>query len=61
MGYDNEHATLTSGALSVRVARTGSWHVDFLADGRILTSSGPKGMGILRNAEGRTTCGSSWA
>src|SRR4051812_40558851 len=28
--YDDEHATLTSGALSVQVARTGPWHVDFL-------------------------------
>ena len=47
--YDEEHATLTSGALSVRVARTGPWHVDFLADGRTLTTSGPKNMGIMRD------------
>ncbi|MGW0833362.1 alpha-xylosidase [Streptomyces prunicolor] len=50
--YDDEHATLTSGALSVKVARTGPWHVDFLAHGRTLTSSGPKGMGIMRDATG---------
>ena len=43
-------ATLTSGELSVKVARTGPWHVDFLAGGRTLTSSGPKNMGIMRDA-----------
>ncbi|MFJ8086410.1 alpha-xylosidase [Streptomyces sp. NPDC096205] len=47
--YDDEHATVTSGALSVRVSRTGPWQVDFLAGGRTLTSSGPKGMGIMRD------------
>ncbi|MFI5882232.1 alpha-xylosidase [Streptomyces sp. NPDC051554] len=50
--YDDEHATLTSGTLSVKVARTGPWHVDFLAHGRTLTGSGPKGMGIMRDATG---------
>jgi alpha-D-xyloside xylohydrolase len=50
--YDDEHATVTAGALSVRVARTGPWHVDFLAHGRILTTSGRKGMGIMRDATG---------
>lgn len=50
--YDDEQATLTSGALSVRVARTGPWRVDFLAHGRALTGSGPKGMGIMRDATG---------
>ncbi|MEU9784193.1 alpha-xylosidase [Streptomyces phaeochromogenes] len=48
--YDEESATLTAGALSVRVSRTGPWHVDFLADGRTLTTSGAKGMGIMRDA-----------
>ncbi|MEU6539337.1 alpha-xylosidase [Streptomyces sp. NPDC047000] len=50
--YDDESATLTSGALSVRLARTGNWQVDFLAGGRTLTSSGPKSMGIMRDASG---------
>ncbi|MET9032848.1 alpha-xylosidase [Streptomyces mirabilis] len=50
--YDDEHATLTAGTLSVRVARTTPWHVDFLAHGRVLTTSGPKGMGIMRDAAG---------
>lgn len=50
--YDDTHATLTAGALSVRVDRTAPWHVDFRANGRTLTSSGPKGMGIMRDADG---------
>ncbi|MGW0335699.1 alpha-xylosidase [Streptomyces sp. NPDC003011] len=52
LAYDEEHATLTSGALSVRFARGGPWHVDFLAHGRVLTSSGTKSMGIMRDASG---------
>ncbi|MFD0070385.1 alpha-xylosidase, partial [Streptomyces sp. NPDC127574] len=50
--YDDEHATLTAGALSVRVDRTAPWHIDFRANGRTLTGSGPKGMGIMRDADG---------
>ncbi|WP_460066265.1 alpha-xylosidase [Streptomyces sp. YKOK-I1] len=46
----DDHTTLTSGALSVRVARSGPWRVEFLARGRTLTTSGPKGMAILRDA-----------
>lgn len=34
----------------MKVARSGPWHVEFLAHGRTLTSSGPKGMGIMRDA-----------
>ncbi|MBC7272144.1 MAG: alpha-xylosidase, partial [Streptomyces sp.] len=52
LSYDDEHATLTSGDLSVRISRTGPWHVDFLAGGRTLTTSGPKGIGIMRDASG---------
>ncbi|MFD7877826.1 alpha-xylosidase [Streptomyces sp. NPDC059766] len=50
--HDDEHAALTSGALTLRVARTGPWRVDFLAHGRALTGSGPKGMGIMQDATG---------
>ncbi|MGW0968677.1 alpha-xylosidase [Streptomyces sp. NPDC002516] len=50
--YDEHHATLTSGDLSVRISRTAPWHLDFLAHGRVLTGSGPKGMGIMRDASG---------
>ena len=44
---DEQAATLTSGALSVRVARGGPWQVDFLAEGRVLTSSGPRAMASI--------------
>ncbi|MEU1512149.1 alpha-xylosidase [Streptomyces sp. NPDC005811] len=50
LSHDDDHTTLTSGALSVRVARSGPWRVEFLAHGRPLTASGPKGMAILRDA-----------
>ncbi|MBP5939284.1 alpha-xylosidase [Streptomyces acidiscabies] len=49
LSYEEDHATLTSGALSLKVTRSGPWHLDFRADGRSLTSSGPKGMGIMRD------------
>ncbi|MFE9673636.1 alpha-xylosidase [Streptomyces sp. NPDC006259] len=52
ISHDDRSATLTSGALSVRVSRSGPWRVEFLAHGRALTSSGPKGLGILRDATG---------
>jgi alpha-D-xyloside xylohydrolase len=44
---DEQAATLISGRLAVRVARAGGWRVDFLADGKPLTSSGPRGMGSI--------------
>jgi alpha-D-xyloside xylohydrolase len=50
---DDEQATLTSGGLSLRVARTGPWRLDFRAGGRTLTTSGAKGMGIMQDGEGR--------
>ncbi|MEX3102321.1 MULTISPECIES: alpha-xylosidase [unclassified Streptomyces] len=50
LSYEADHATLTSGELSLKVTRTGPWHLDFRAHGRSLTSSGPKGMGIMRDA-----------
>ncbi|MFJ9421661.1 alpha-xylosidase [Streptomyces sp. NPDC101249] len=49
---DDTHATLTSGELTVRFARTGPWQVDFLAADRVLTASGRKGMGIMRDGDG---------
>ncbi|MFE6610661.1 alpha-xylosidase [Amycolatopsis sp. NPDC057786] len=39
--------TLTAGALSVRLNRGEGWKVDFLADGKVLTTSGAKGMGFM--------------
>ena len=47
-------ATLTSGSLSVRVHRGESWQVDFVADGRVLTSSLPKSLGVVTDDAGRT-------
>ncbi|UMP03372.1 alpha-xylosidase [Amycolatopsis sp. EV170708-02-1] len=39
--------TLTAGALSARLHRGEGWKVDFLADGKVLTTSGAKGMGFM--------------
>jgi alpha-D-xyloside xylohydrolase len=39
-----EAATLTSGRLTARVSRKG-WGVEFVAEGRTVTRSGPRGMG----------------
>ncbi|MBI0385052.1 alpha-xylosidase, partial [Streptomyces albiflaviniger] len=50
---DDGEARLTSGALSVRFARTGSWRMDFETAGHTLTSSGVKDMGIMETADGR--------
>jgi alpha-D-xyloside xylohydrolase len=52
VSYDDEHALLTSGALSLRVAKSGPWHLDFLVGGRALTGSGTKAMGIMQDAQG---------
>ncbi len=43
----DEAAELTAGRLTVRVGRDGEWRIDFEADGRVLTSSEPKGIGIV--------------
>ncbi|WP_051773227.1 alpha-xylosidase [Saccharothrix sp. NRRL B-16314] len=44
---DDAGAVMTAGALSVRVHRGDEWKVDFTADGRSLTSSGAKGIGLM--------------
>jgi alpha-D-xyloside xylohydrolase len=46
-----EDATLTSGALSVRVTRN-PWRLEFVADGRVLTSSGEKDLGLMSTPDG---------
>jgi alpha-D-xyloside xylohydrolase len=43
-------AILTSGRLSARVARTGGWSLDFVADGRTVTRSGARGLGYVETA-----------
>ena len=50
---DEQAATLTSGDLSVRVAKAGDWRVDFADGERVITSSAWRGMGIIDTAEGR--------
>jgi alpha-D-xyloside xylohydrolase len=45
-----EHeASLTSGALTVRIAKTGDWAVDFLRDGRRITGSSLRGCGQVKD------------
>ncbi len=44
---DEEAAILTSGRLSVRVPRGDDRRVEFVADGKVITASGPRGMGIV--------------
>jgi alpha-D-xyloside xylohydrolase len=51
---DNEQcATLTSGALSVRVQKSGNWLVEYKAGERVITSSTSRGMGLVDAPEGR--------
>ncbi len=44
---------ITSGALTARFRTGDEWGLDFLADGRRLTGSGWKGMGVVGTADGR--------
>ncbi|ASW53895.1 alpha-xylosidase [Plantactinospora sp. KBS50] len=44
---DEAGATFTSGALTARFSGDDGWRLDFVADGRVLTGSGRKGMGIV--------------
>ncbi|WP_433429590.1 alpha-xylosidase [Nonomuraea sp. CA-141351] len=50
---DGEQASLTSGALTVRVRRDAPWEMTFSADGRELTRSGGKSLGVMRDADER--------
>ncbi|WP_433473154.1 alpha-xylosidase [Spirillospora sp. CA-142024] len=50
---DDDAATLTSGALSVRVGRSEEWGIDFLAGGRRLTGSAPKAQAVIDTDDGR--------
>ncbi len=47
---DGAAATLTSGRLSARISRAGSWSISFEAEGRVLTGSGPRGLGAVEYA-----------
>jgi alpha-D-xyloside xylohydrolase len=44
---DDSQATITSGALSARFERGEGWTLDFIADGRVLTSSGSKALAYI--------------
>jgi alpha-D-xyloside xylohydrolase len=44
---DAEYAQLTSGGLTARFHRGDSWKLEFVADGRVLTSSGYKNLAAL--------------
>jgi alpha-D-xyloside xylohydrolase len=49
---EDDAVALTSGALSVRVGRHEPWRVEFVADGRTLTSSGAKDMAVMSTGDG---------
>jgi alpha-D-xyloside xylohydrolase len=50
--HDDEEATiLNSGSLSVRVPRARPWRVEFVAEDKIITMSGPRGMGIIETED----------
>jgi len=49
----DEWAVLRSGSLEVRVPRRGPWLVEFLQDGRLLTSSQAKSVAALRDQNGQ--------
>ncbi len=50
---EGEHgASLTSGRLAARVATDGGWRVDFVADGRVLTSSTDRSVGVVTTPDG---------
>ena len=49
----DDAAELESGKLKVRVSRNRNWRVDFEADGRVLTSSDAKGIGIVETEDGQ--------
>ncbi|MDM7830911.1 alpha-xylosidase [Cellulomonas edaphi] len=49
---DDGLATFSAGDLTARVSTRGAWAVDFVADGRVLTSSSARSIGVVRDAAG---------
>ena len=49
---DDPHAAITSGALTAKVRTEGRWGVEFLAGGRLLTSSTPRSVGVVSRDDG---------
>jgi len=45
--HDDKATILKSGRLSVRVPHARPWRIEYLADNKILTMSGPRGIGII--------------
>ncbi|MER6630180.1 TIM-barrel domain-containing protein, partial [Streptomyces sp. NPDC000987] len=52
-GREGPLLTLTSGELTLRVDTSRPWRLEFVADGRVLTSAGERGNGFVTDAEGR--------
>ncbi|GAA4416145.1 alpha-xylosidase [Georgenia halophila] len=50
--HDRRNATLTAGDLSARVNLDGGWHLEFLAGGRVLTSSEDRSVGLISRDDG---------
>ncbi|MGW2618139.1 alpha-xylosidase [Streptomyces sp. NPDC001500] len=50
---DGQLLELTSGELTLRVDSSRPWRLEFVADGRVLTSAGERGTGFVTDAEGR--------
>jgi len=46
-------ATFRSGALTARMVTDGAWNLDFVADGRVLTTSTARSVGVITDADGR--------
>jgi alpha-D-xyloside xylohydrolase len=53
VSYDDKTATLESGALAVRVHRGDQWRIDFVAEGRTLTTSGAKAIALIHTDDGK--------
>src|SRR4051812_14544617 len=50
---DEEHATFTSGELSARFALGDEWRLEFIAGGRVLTTSPRKAMAAMSTVDGQ--------
>ena len=50
---DGGTASFTSGGLTANISTAGDWNVDFMGDGRLLTSSLPRSIGVITDQDGR--------
>jgi alpha-D-xyloside xylohydrolase len=51
MREDGDTLTIGSGKLALEIRRKGEWRYAFLGEGRRLTQSGPKALGLMRKGE----------